>query len=46
MGYVLPSFGLFSVPIATLLGRNARITPLLADDMYSKIASKYSKANL
>ena len=46
MGYVLPSFGLFSVHIATSLGRNARITPSLADDMYSKIVSKSSKANL
>ncbi len=46
MGYVLPPFGLFSVPIATSLGRNARITPLLADDMPSKIVSKSSKANL
>ena len=46
MGYVLPSFGLFSVHIATSFGRNARIAPLLADDMYSKIVSKSSKANL
>ncbi len=46
MGYVLPSFGLFSVHIATSLGRNARITPSIADDMYSKIVSKSSKANL
>ncbi len=46
MDYVLQSFGLFSVPIATSLGRNARITPLLADDMPSKIVSKSSKANL
>ena len=46
MGYVLPSFGLFSGHIATSLGHNARIAPLLADDMHSKIASKCSKANL
>ncbi len=46
MGYVLPSFGLFSVHIATSLGRNARIAPLLADDIYSKIVSKSDKANL
>ena len=46
MGYVLPSFGLFSIHIATSLGRNARITPLLADDMLSETASKSGKANL
>ncbi len=46
MDYVLLSFGLFSVHIATSLGRNARIASLLADDIYSKIVSKYSKANL
>ena len=46
MGYVFLSFGLFSVHIATSLSRNARITPLLADDMHSKIVSKSSKANL
>ncbi len=46
MGYVLPSFGLFSGHIATSLGHNARIAPLLTDDMYSKIVSKSSKANL
>ncbi len=46
MDYVLPSFELFSTHIATSLGRNARITPLLADDMHSKIVSKSSKANL
>ncbi len=36
MGYVLPSFDFFSVYIAISLGRNARITPLLADNMHSK----------
>ncbi len=46
MGYVLPSFGLFPVHTATSLGRNARITPLLADDMLSETASKSGKANL
>ena len=46
VGYVLPSFGFFSIHIATSFGRNARIAPLLADDMYSKIVSKSSKANL
>ncbi len=46
MDYVLLSFELFSAHIATSLGRNARIAPLLADDMYSKTASKSSKANL
>ncbi len=46
MDYVLLSFGLFSAHIATSLGRNARITPLLADDMLSETASKSGKANL
>ncbi len=46
MGYVLPSFELFSAYIATSIGRNARITSLLADDMHSKIVSKSSKDNL
>ncbi len=46
MGYVLSSFGLFSVHIATSLGRNARITPSLADDMPLKMVSKSDKANL
>ncbi len=46
MDYVLLSFGLFSSHVATSLGRNARIALLLADDMYSKIISKSSKANL
>ncbi len=46
MGYALPSFELFSAHIATSIGRNARITPLLADDKHSKIVSKSSKANL
>ena len=35
-----------SVHIATSLGRNARIAPLLADDMHSKIVTKSGKANL
>ena len=46
MDCVLLSFGLFSAHIATSLGHNARIAPLLADDMYSKKVSKSSKANL
>ena len=46
MGYVLLSFEFFSVHIAISLGRNARITPLLADDMHSKTVSKFSKGNL
>ncbi len=46
MDYVLLSLGLFSAHIATSLGRNARIAPLLGDDMCSKTASKSSKANL
>ena len=46
MGYVLPPFGLFSVPIAISLGRNTRITSSLADDVHMKTASKSSKANL
>ena len=45
MDCVLLSFGLFSAHIATSLGHNARIAPLLADDMSSKIASQSDKAN-
>ncbi len=44
MGYVLPSFGLFSVHITTSIGRNARITPLLADDMHSKNSLKIQQS--
>ncbi len=46
MSYVLPSFGLFFVHIATSPGRNDRITSLLTDNMNLKIVSKSGKANL
>ncbi len=46
MGYVLPSCSLFSVQIASSLSRNARITSSFTDDLSSKIALQYAKANL
>ena len=46
MGYVLPSCSLFSVQIVSSLSRNARITLSFTDDLSSKIALQYDKANL
>ena len=45
MGYVLPSFGLSSAQIASLLSRYARITPSFTYNLTSKIVSKSDKAN-
>ncbi len=46
MGYVLPSCSLFSVQIVSSLSRNARITPSFTNNLSSKIALQYDKANL
>ena len=45
MGYVLPSFGLSLVQIASSLSRYARITPSFSDNLPSKIVSKSDKSN-
>ena len=45
MGYVLSSCGLFSVQFICSFSRIARYTPLLADKLFSKIASQSDKAN-
>ena len=44
MDYVLLSFGLFSAHIATSLGRNARIAPLLTDDMHPENSLKIQQS--
>lgn len=46
MGYVLLSFGLFSVQSVSSLSRYARIIPSFTCILTSKITSKSNKANL
>ena len=45
-GYVLPSFGLFSVQAATSSGRIARYAPSPAGALNPERTSKPGKANL